>query len=201
MLLGKSVYQVRKNLGMMLARKAKINANIIIPVPDSAIPAAIGYSEESGIKLEEALVKNRYIHRTFIKPSQKQRSAGVKMKLNLIKEVVKGKSVILIDDSIVRGTTSKLLAEILRLAQPKEIHMVITSPPVKFPDFYGIDTPDQKDLVAANMSLDALRDYIGVDSLTFLSLEETITAIGVDESHLCTSCFTGKYPISVPQYK
>ncbi|PJC23408.1 amidophosphoribosyltransferase [candidate division WWE3 bacterium CG_4_9_14_0_2_um_filter_35_11] len=197
---GKSIYQIRKNLGIALARKVKISADMIIPVPDSGIPAAIGFSQESGIKLEEVLVKNRYIHRTFIQPSQRQRSSGVKMKLNLIKEVVKGKRVILIDDSIVRGTTSKLLAEILRSAGPKEIHMVITSPPVKFPDFYGINTPKKKDLVAANMSIEQLRKYIGVDSLTFLTLKETIDAIGVPKNKLCTSCFDGEYPVKVPVF-
>lgn len=197
---GKSIYQVRKNLGITLARKMNIDADMVIPVPDSGVPSAIGFSQESGIKLEEALVKNRYIHRTFIQPSQKQRSSGVKMKLNLIKNVVKGKRVILIDDSIVRGTTSKLLAEVLRSASPKEIHMVITSPPVKFPDFYGINTPKKKDLVAANMSIEQLRKYIGVDSLTFLTLNETIKAIGLPKNKLCTSCFDGDYPIKVPVF-
>ncbi|HTK03703.1 MAG TPA: amidophosphoribosyltransferase [Alphaproteobacteria bacterium] len=196
-LMGKSIYQVRKNLGIELAREVKIKADMIIPIPDSAIPSAIGFSSISKIPVEQVLVKNRYIHRTFIKPAQKQRATGVKMKLNLIKEAVKGKRVILIDDSIVRGTTSKMLVDLVRSAEPKEVHMLVSSPPVKYPDFYGIDTPNQKDLIAANMSLGELTKYIGVDSLHYLSFKGLIKAIGIEENKLCTSCFTGNYPIDI----
>jgi len=196
-LMGKSIYQVRKNLGIELAREVKIKADMIIPIPDSAIPSAIGFSSISKIPVEQVLVKNRYIHRTFIKPAQKQRATGVKMKLNLIKEAVKGKRVILIDDSIVRGTTSKMLVDLVRSAEPKEVHMLVSSPPVKYPDFYGIDTPNQKDLIAANMSLGELTKYIGVDSLHYLSFKGLIKAIGIEENKLCTSCITGNYPIDI----
>ncbi len=196
-LLGKSVYEVRKRFGIELAKEVKLRGDIVVPVPDSAIPAAIGFSNASKIPLEMALTKNRYIHRTFITPAKNQRSTGVKMKLNLIKEVIKGKRVILIDDSIVRGTTSKMLIELVKKAQPKEIHLLVSSPPVKYPDFYGIDTPNQKDLIAANMSLPKLTKYIGANSLHYLSYNGMLKAIGIPEKNLCTSCFTGKYPISI----
>ncbi len=196
-LTGKSVYEIRKNLGIELAKEIKIKADIVIPVPDSAVPSAIGFSDISKIPIEQALVKNRYIHRTFIKPAQKQRTTGVKMKLNLIKSVVKNKRVILVDDSIVRGTTSKMLVDLVRSAEPKEIHMIVACPPVMYPDFYGINTPDQKELIAARMSLSELKKYIGVDSLHYLSFKGMIKAIGVKEENLCTSCFTGDYPISI----
>ena len=194
-LMGKSVYEVRKNLGRQLAKEVKIDADIVIPVPDSSIPSAIGFSQESGIVFEHALVKNRYIHRTFISPSQKQRSVGVKMKLNAINAIIRDKRVILIDDSIVRGTTSKRLADIFKEAGAKEIHLLITSPPVIYPDFYGINTPKQSELIAATMPLNELTKYIGVDSINYLSYKGMIEGIGVSEESICTACFTGKYPI------
>ncbi len=197
MLMGKSVYEVRKALGKQLALETKIPADIVVPVPDSAIPAATGFAEESMLPMEQALIKNRYIHRTFIKPAQSQRTHGVKMKLNLIGSLVKDKRIVLVDDSIVRGTTSKRLVELVRSRGAKEIHMMITSPPVKYPDFYGIDTPDQKDLIAANMSIKEIKDYIGVDSLHYISYEGMLKAVRIDEKNLCTSCFTGKYPIDI----
>lgn len=167
---GKNIYEVRKNLGRELAKESKIDADIVFPVPDSGIPSAVGYSEATGIGYEEALVKNRYIHRTFISPSQKQRTSGVSLKLNLVKSVVENKKVVVIDDSIVRGTTSKKLIELIRTGNPREVHMLVTSPPVKYPDFYGINTPKQEELIVANMSVEELRKYIGADSLHFLSL-------------------------------
>ncbi len=194
---GKSIYEIRKNLGKELANEFTPKIDVIIPVPDSAMPAAIGYSEQAQIPLDQALVKNRYIHRTFIKPSTKQRQTSVKMKLNIIPEMVVGKRVGIIDDSIVRGTTSKHLVDLVKECNPKEIHMLIPSPPVKYPDFYGIDTPNQSDLIAANMSLEEMTKYIGVYSLTFLSLKGMLKAIGIDEKYLCTSCFTGNYPIEI----
>ncbi len=197
MLLGKSIYEVRKNLGIQLAKESKIKADIVIAVPDSGIPSAIGYSEYSGIPIELSLIKNRYIHRTFIKPAQKQRQSGVSMKLNLIPHTVKGKRVIIIDDSIVRGTTSKKLAELVRSCGPKSIHFLITSPPVKYPDFYGIDTPNQSELISSRLNEKELAQYIGVDSVSFLSFEGMVDAIGVRKDQLCTSCFNGKYPIDI----
>ncbi len=194
---GKNIYMVRRQLGIELAKQTKIQADVVIPVPDSAIPASIGFSEYSKIPVEHALTKNRYIHRTFIKPAQRQRTEGVSLKLNLIKELVEGKRVILIDDSIVRGTTSKKLIELVKLGKPKEIHLLITSPKVLYPDFYGIDTPNQKELIAANLNHNELTKFIGCDSVEFLDFDRTIKAIGIEEDSLCTSCFTGNYPINV----
>lgn len=196
---GKNVYQVRKNLGTQLAAENNIKADIIIPVPDSGIPSAIGYSLATGIPFEEALIKNRYIHRTFIAPSQKQRTNAVSMKLNLVKNLVKGKRVILIDDSIVRGTTSKRLIELIKTGQPKEIHLLVTSPPVKYPDFYGINTPNQKELISARMNNRELAAHIGAKSVRFLSFDGMIKAVGIPESELCCACFNGVYPIKIGQ--
>ncbi len=196
-LLGQSVYEIRKKLGIELAKESNIRPDVVIPVPDSSIPAAIGFSQQTNIPLEHVLIKNRYIHRTFIRPAQKQRSVGVQMKLNVISQSIKGKSVAIIDDSIVRGTTSKRLASLVRACGVKEIHMLIPSPPVCYPDFYGIDTPTQKELIAATMSLSKLREYIGVDTLTYLSFDGMIRAVGIPKENLCTSCFTGEYPISI----
>jgi amidophosphoribosyltransferase len=196
-LLGQSVYEVRKRLGIELAHEVKIKADVVIPVPDSSIPSAIGFSQSSKIPLEMALTKNRYIHRTFIKPAQNQRTTGVKMKLNLIKELIEGKVVILIDDSIVRGTTSKMLVELVKKANPKEVHLLISSPPVKYPDFYGINTPNQNELIASKLSHSELTKYIRADSLHYLSYIGMIKAIRIDEKNLCTSCFTGIYPIDI----
>ncbi len=200
-LLGKSIYEVRKNLGIELAKETHLEADLIIPVPDTGIPSAIGYSQYSKIPMEQTLIKNRYIHRTFIRPAQKQRQSGVNMKLNLISESVKGKRVAIIDDSIVRGTTSKRLADMIRACNPKSIHMLITSPPVKYPDFYGIDTPNQSDLIASRMNFKELTEYIGVDSLHYLSFDGMVKAIGVIPENLCTSCFTGIYPIDIGKKK
>jgi len=200
-LLGKSVNEVRKNMGRILARENKIDADIVIPVPDSAIPAAIGYSEESKIPFDFGLIKNRYIHRTFIRPSQKMRIKDVEMKLNPIPNILKGKRVILIDDSIVRGTTSKKIAERLRESGAKEVHLLISSPPVIYPDFYGINTPNQKELIASQMSLKDMTKTINVESLNFLSYKGLIEATGLPESTLCTSCFSGIYPIDIGERK
>ncbi len=197
MLLGKSVYNIRKNLGVQLAAETNLKIDMVIPVPDSSIPSAIGFSQATGIPYEEALTKNRYIHRTFIKPSQKQRNSGVNMKLHVNVEVVRGKKVALVDDSIVRGTTSKKLADSVRNAGAKEVHMLVSSPPVLYPDFYGIDTPKQSELAAATMNSEELREYIGVDSLNYLSYDGLIKAIGVSDDQLCCSCLTGEYPISI----
>lgn len=196
-LLGVSVYEARKRMGIELYNQNKIKADIIIPVPDSAVPAAIGYSLESGIPLEHALVKNRYIHRTFIKPTQRLRENSVKLKLNPIKSIIKGKSVILVDDSIVRGTTSKNLVKLVKDAGAKEVHMVVSSPPVKFPDFYGIDTPDQSELIGANKNIEQTRKYIGATSLTYLSLDRLLKAVNLPKVKLTTACFTGEYPVDI----
>jgi amidophosphoribosyltransferase len=197
---GQTVYDVRKRLGNRLAEETRFDissADIVVPVPDSAVASAIGYSEISGIPLEMALVKNKYIGRTFIAPSQQQREIQVKTKLSVIKSVLKGKRVVVIDDSIVRGTTTKKIARLLRDSGAKEIHLMIPSPPVIYPDFYGIDTPLQSDLIAANMSINEITKFLGVDSLNYISYNGMIDAIGLPESELCTSCFTGRYPVEI----
>lgn len=196
-ILGKSVDAVRQNLGMELAKEHKIKADIVIPVPDSAIPAAIGYSRQSGIPFEMGLIKNRYIHRTFISPEEHTRDKIVQLKLNPMKHILKGKRVIVVDDSIVRGTTSKQIIKMIRDAGAKQVHLVVSSPPVKFPDFYGINTPDQKELIAAVKKIPEIERQLGVNSIHYLSLKGLIKAIGLPQSVLCTSCFTGNYPVDI----
>ncbi|MBP9716781.1 MAG: amidophosphoribosyltransferase [Candidatus Levybacteria bacterium] len=196
-LLGKSVYEVRRNMGVQLARENPIKADVVIPIPDSSIPAAIGYAATLRIPLEFGITKNRYIGRTFIMPDQHLRERGVEMKHNPIKEIIKGKNVVVIDDSIVRGTTAKKLVQMLKKNGAKKVHIISSSPPVKFPDFYGIDTPTQKNLIGANMSIPKIKKFIGADSLYFLSYKGLLKAIGVPEEELCTACFTGDYPIDI----
>ena len=201
MLLGQSVNEVRKNLGRNLAKEYKIKADVVVPVPDSAIPAALGYSEVSGIPFDHGFIKNRYIHRTFIRPVQHQRERDAQMKLNPLPSVLKGKRVIVIDDSIVRGTTSRKLVSLLRRAGAKKVYMLISSPPIKFPDFYGIDTPLQKDLIASHMSVEQIKKFMGADGLYFLSYKGLIRATGVPENKLSTSLFTGTYPVDILERK
>lgn len=196
-LLGKRVYETRKRMGIELAHENPIKADVIIPVPDSAIPAAIGYASSLKIPLEFGLTKNRYIGRTFIMPDQHLRERGVEMKLNPIREVIDGKRVVIVDDSIVRGTTSKKLVSILRENGAREVHLISSSPPVRFPDYYGIDTPSQKNLIGANLSIPRIKKFTGADSLYYLSYKGLLSAIGVPEEILCTACFTGDYPISI----
>jgi len=198
-ILGKSVYEVRRNCGIALAKECPVDADIIVPVPETAYPVASGYSKQSGIPMEMALVKNRYIHRTFIQPEQHSRDLGVKLKLTPLPEVLKGKKIVVMDDSIVRGTTSRQLVKMLFDAGCKEVHMLISSPPVKYPDFYGIDTPHQKDLIAAHKTVEEIRQYLGATSLYFLSLKGLMDATGLDPKLFCTSCFTGEYPIDLKE--
>jgi amidophosphoribosyltransferase len=200
-LLGKSVYEVRKNLGRELALEFPVRADLVIPVPDSAVPAAIGYAQASGIPFELGLVKNRYIGRTFILPDQQLRDRGVQMKLNPLQEILRNRRVIVIDDSIVRGTTARKLVKLIRDAGAAEVHLMSSSPPVIYPDFYGIDTPSQKELIASHMSIAEIERYIGADSLSYLSYKGMIKATGLPESVFCTSCFTGKYPIDIGDHK
>lgn len=198
-LLGKSVYSVRRNFGVRLAKEYPLRADVVIPVPETAIPVAIGYANESGIPLETGLIKNRYIHRTFIEPEQHIRDQGVKAKLTPIAEVIKGKRVAVIDDSIVRGTTSRKIVEMLFGAGAKEVHFLVSSPPVMFPDFYGIDTPKQKNLLASDKSIPEMKAYLGATSLNFLSYNGMIKATGIPEDQFSTSCFTGEYPIDIKE--
>ncbi len=200
-LLRKSVYDVRKNFGIQLAQEFPIDADVVIPVPETAIPVAIGYANSSGIPFEMGLIKSRYIHRTFIEPEQHIREQGVKLKLAPLKEAIAGKRVIVIDDSVVRGTTSRQIVKILFETGAKEVHFLVSSPPVKYPDFYGIDLPDQKDLLAHNKTVKEMNTYLGSTSLCFLSYKGMITSTGIPEALFCTACFTGKYPIDLKERK
>ena len=196
---GRNVYAVRKRLGAELAREHPIAADLVIPVPDSGVSAALGYSQESGIPLELGLIRNHYVGRTFIEPKQSIRDFGVKIKLNANAEILAGKRIIVIDDSIVRGTTSKKLVSMLRQAGASEIHLRISSPPTTDPCFYGIDTPEKNDLIAAHKSIAEIAAYIEVDTLAYLSVEALYRAVQSEPSKLCDACFTGKYPIGTPQ--
>lgn len=196
-LLGKSVYEVRRNFGVELAREHEIDADVVIPVPETAIPVAIGYAAASGIPYEMGIIKSRYIHRTFIEPEQHIREQGVKLKLAPLREIIKNKRVIVVDDSIVRGTTSKKIVKMLFEVGAKEVHFLVSSPPVKFPDFYGIDLSKQSELLATDRSIDEMNKYLGSTSLSFLSLKGMVSATGLKESMFSTSCFSGKYPIDI----
>ncbi len=200
-LLGQSVYEVRKRFGEELAKEYPISADVVIPVPETAFPVAIGYANASGIPFETGLIKSRYIHRTFIEPEQHIREQGVKLKLTAIREVVEGKRVIVVDDSIVRGTTSKQIVKMLFENGAKEVHFLVSSPPVKFPDFYGIDLPNQNDLIAVGKSIDEINKYLGSTSLNYLSYNGLIKATRLDEFSFSTPCFTGEYPIDIKERK
>ncbi len=193
-----SLYSYRMRLGKQLAQESPHPADIVIGVPDSGIPAAIGFSEASGIPYAEGLIKNRYVGRTFIQPTQEMREAGIRMKLNPLKDVLKGKRVIIIDDSIVRGTTSRKLVKALRDAGAVEIHMRISSPPVTHPCFYGIDTDTQDQLIAATKSVAEIAEQIGVDTLAYLSWNGMLAATNQDPNNFCSACFTGDYPVEIP---
>ena len=190
---GKNVYNIRKKLGEILAKKcAGIKADLVIPVPDSGVPAALGFANESKIPFEMAIVRNHYVGRTFIEPTQEMRNLKVKLKLNPMSEVLKDKKIVVVDDSIVRGTTSKKIVELLRNAGASEIHMCIASPEIKHPCRYGIDTPSYAELISANMSIEEIRKFIGADSLTFLSIDELITGLGNERKYSLDS-FDGDY--------
>jgi amidophosphoribosyltransferase len=194
-----SLYSYRLRLGRQLALESPIDVDLIMGVPDSGVPAAIGFSQESGIPYAEGLIKNRYVGRTFIQPTQSMREAGIRMKLNPLKDVLQGKRVLIVDDSIVRGTTSRKIVKALRDAGATEVHMRISSPPVTHPCFYGIDTDTQDQLIAATKSIEEIREQIGVDSLAYLSWEGMLTATQEDTTSFCSACFTGDYPIPVPE--
>lgn len=190
---GQSVYQTRKNMGMELARIKPVEADIVIPVPDGGVPAAIGYSQESGIPYEMGIMRNHYIGRTFIEPTQEMRDLKVKMKLSPMTEIIKGKRVIVVDDSIVRGTTSKRIVRMLKEAGAKEVHMRVSSPPTTDPCYYGVDTPNKNKLIAANMSQDDICKFIEADSLAYLDEASLSRSVNTKEENYCTACFTGKY--------
>lgn len=193
---GRVVHDVRLRLGEQLAREDTIKADVVVPVPDSSIPAAIGYARESGIPFESGLIKNRYIGRTFIQPSQDMRRQGVNLKLNPLPSVLKGKRVIVLDDSIVRGTTSQHIVTMLRNAGAIEVHMRVTCPPIVHPCFMGVDMPTHEELIAHNLCVDEIREQLGADSLHYLSLEGMMHAIQSKNGY-CNACFTGKYPFPI----
>ena len=194
---GKSIYQVRHDMGRALARETGVDADLVIGVPDSGCPAAEGFAEESGIPYGTGLIKNRYIARTFIAPTQELRERGVRLKLNALSDVVRGKRLVMVDDSIVRGTTSSQIVQLLRDAGATEVHVRSASPMVMWPCFYGIDTADQDQLIAANMTLEEIRDHIGADSVGFLSLEGLMEC--VPQTGYCKACFDGNYPVEIPK--
>jgi len=193
MVFGQSVYQTRKAMGKELAHIKPIEADIVIPVPDGGVPAAIGYAQESGIPYEMGIMRNHYIGRTFIEPTQEMRDLKVKMKLSPMTDVIKGKIVIVVDDSIVRGTTSRRIIRMLKEAGASEVHMRVSSPPTTDPCFYGVDTPDKENLIAANMSIDEICKYIEADSLAYLDEAALLRSVNTKEDNYCTACFTGKY--------
>jgi amidophosphoribosyltransferase len=197
---GNSVYQMRKNIGIELAKEVNIEADVVVPVPDSGVPAAIGYSLQSKIPFELGIIRNHYVGRTFIEPSDRIRHFGVKLKHNANLEVIKDKRVILIDDSIVRGTTSKKIVQMIRDAGAKEIYMLIASPPTKASCFYGVDTPDKENLIAANYTVEEMAKLIGVDRLAYISIDGLYRAVGEskrknDMPQYCDACFSEEYPI------
>ncbi len=194
---GRNVHTVRKALGRELAREHPVEADVVIPVPDSGTSAALGYSEQSGVRYEMGLIRNHYVGRTFIEPKQGIRHFGVKVKLNPMREMLQGRRVVVVDDSIVRGTTSRKIVRMIRGAGAREVHMRISSPPIQWPCYYGIDTPTRKELIGASHNVDEIRRYIGADSLGYLSLEGMLKATGSDPGHFCHACFTGGYRVGI----
>ncbi|MGY6706374.1 amidophosphoribosyltransferase [Roseinatronobacter sp.] len=199
---GRSVYETRRQIGVELAREAPVDADMVCPVPDSGTPAAIGYSQESGIPFALGITRNQYMGRTFIEPSQQIRSMGVRLKLNVNRALIRGKRIILVDDSVVRGTTSQKIKEMILEAGAAEVHFRIASPPTAWPCFYGVDTPDRENLLAAQMTEDEMRDHIGVNSLRFVSLDGLYRAAGEAAGRnnacpqYCDACFSGEYPVA-----
>ena len=196
---GINVYQTRMNIGRQLYELYPIDADVVIPVPDSSIPAAIGYSRASGIPYGEGLIKNRYVGRTFIMPTQEERELAVRLKLNPIKDAIKGKKIILIDDSIVRGTTSKQLLDLVKEAEPAEIHFLVGCPPVVAPCFYGVAMATKKELIAANYSVDEIQEQLNIDSLGYITLPALVEAIGMPKENLCLGCLNEEYPTELPE--
>jgi amidophosphoribosyltransferase len=199
---GRSVYEVRKNFGAQLAIESHVDVDVIVPVPDSGVPAAVGYAQHSGVPFELGIIRNHYVGRTFIQPTQAIRESGVKMKHNANRIAVEGKRIILIDDSLVRGTTSKKIVRMMRDAGAREVHFRLASPPILYPDYYGIDLPDRSGLLAATHSIEEMRELIGADSLAFLSVDGMYRAMGYPgrdpaNPRFADHCFTGDYPTSL----
>ena len=195
---GRTVHDVRKRLGRRLAEESSVLADVVVPVPDSGVPAALGFAEAAGIPFDFGLIRNHYVGRTFIEPRQSIRHFGVKLKLNPVRSVIEGKRVVVVDDSIVRGTTSRKIVKMLRAAGAAEVHMRVSSPPTTHPCYYGIDTPTRQELVAATHSLEETRTYVTADSLAYLSLEGLRDVVLPGQETFCYACFSGAYPVSFP---
>jgi amidophosphoribosyltransferase len=196
---GRSVQESRENLGRLLAREYPANADIVVPVPDSGVPAAIGYAAEAKLPFRHGLIRNHYVGRTFIEPSQEIRDFGVKLKLNPVRHLLEGKRVVLVDDSIVRGTTSRKLVRMVRSAGAREVHMRISCPPTVSPCFYGVDTPSKSELIAANNTVEEIRRFVEADSLGYLSLGSLSQAVDDHDGRYCYACYTGNYPTELVQ--
>jgi amidophosphoribosyltransferase len=194
---GRNVHTTRKEFGRQLAREHPAEADIVIPVPDSGTSAALGYSEEAGTPFELGLIRNHYVGRTFIEPKQGIRHFGVKVKLNPMREMLEGRRVVVVDDSIVRGTTSRKIVKMIRGAGARSVHVRISSPPIQWPCYYGIDTPTRKELIGSSHSVDEICRYLGADSLGYLSLDGMLKATGADPAHFCHACFTGAYRVGI----
>ena len=196
---GRSVNEVRTELGRVLARENSVDADVVVPVPDSGVCAAMGFAEQSGVPLRMGLIRNHYVGRTFIQPQASIRHFGVKVKLNPVRSVLNGKRVILVDDSLIRGTTSQKIVRMVRAAGAKEVHVRISCPPTISPCFYGVDTPRKSDLIAATHTLDEIREFLEADSVGYLSLEGLLSAVNTERRSYCTSCYTGVYPVPFPR--
>jgi amidophosphoribosyltransferase len=196
---GKSVNEVRTELGRVLAREQRVDADVVVPVPDSGVCAAMGFAEEADIPLRMGLIRNHYVGRTFIQPQSSIRHFGVKVKLNPVRSILEGKRVVLVDDSIVRGTTSRKIVRMVKAAGAREVHMRISCPPTISPCFYGVDTPQRSELIAATHTLEEIRKYLDAESVRYLSLEGLLEAVGNGRASYCTSCYTGNYPVAFPR--
>jgi amidophosphoribosyltransferase len=197
-LYGKSVHHARVRMGELLAEQAPVEADMVMGVPESGLPAAEGFARASGIPYGQGLVKNRYIGRTFIAPTQGERASGVRMKLNPLRENIAGKRLVVVDDSVVRGTTQRQLVAMLREAGAREVHLRLSSPPIRWPCFYGIDTGTRSELLAANLTIEEIREHLGADSLAYITLDRLVEATGATGAGFCDACFTGNYPVEVP---
>lgn len=199
LLYGRNVHEARQKMGEELAIQAPVDADVVMPVPESGIPAAQGFARQSGLSYRDGLVKNRYIGRTFIAPSQEMRALGVRMKLNPIRRNIEGQRLVVVDDSVVRGTTTRAIVEMLRAAGALEVHLRISSPPYRWPCYYGMDTGSRDELLAAHLEIDEIGAYLGVDSVAYLELDRLLTATGSPSSGFCTACLTGRYPVAIDE--
>jgi len=196
---GRSVNEVRTEFGKILAREAPADADVVVPIPDSGVCAAIGFAEEAHLPIQMGLIRNHYVGRTFIQPQQSIRHFGVKVKLNPVRSILEGKRVVLVDDSIVRGTTSRKIVTMIKAAGAREVHLRISCPPTISPCFYGVDTPSRAELIGATHTIDEIRKHVEADSLAYLSLDGLRSAVGTQQNSYCTSCYTGVYPVAFPR--